>query len=107
MFFFLSLVDVVSTCKKILDVPGQSESNYNALFQIGYASMRLGDYISAAENFLLAQCVDNRPIALRLAMLDLSIIFATKQSRKRTRVDALDEQRHVVIRTSNSSSESA
>ena len=101
-FYHVIIVDVACTCKKILDIPGQSESNYYALFQMGFASMRLGDYISAAEHLLKANCIDNRQVALRLAMLDLRIIFIGKGYRKRSRCETFQEQRRVATRTSDS-----
>jgi hypothetical protein len=101
-FYHVIIVDVAYTCKKILDIPGQSESNYDALFQMGFASMRLGDYISAAEHLLKANCIDNRQVALRLAMLDLRIIFIGKGYRKRSRCETFQEQRRVATRTSDS-----
>jgi hypothetical protein len=73
---------------KVLSFPGQSEINYGVQFQIGYASMRLGDYVSAAKHFLQAHRIDSRPIALRLAMVDLRTTITTKPCRKRSRDEA-------------------
>ena len=56
---FLLIKDVVSACNKVLSIPGQSETNYDALFLMGYASMRLEDYHSAAEHFLRAYQIDS------------------------------------------------
>lgn len=63
--------EVIPACTKVLDVPGQSETNGDVLFKLGYAFMRLGDYDGAADNFVRSHRIDGRRIALRLAMLDL------------------------------------
>ena len=78
----LSSLDVVNVCKRILDIPGHSETNYNALFYMGYASMRLGDYCSAVEFFLRAHRIDSCRVALRLAMHDLRRKIAMRPLRK-------------------------
>jgi len=76
--------DVVYTCTKILDIPGQSETNYDVLFQMGYASMRLGDYGIALEHFMRAHRIDSRRVALRLAICDLRMMIAMRPFRKRS-----------------------
>jgi hypothetical protein len=61
-------LEVIRACTKVLDVPGQSETNGDVLFKLGYAFMQLGDYDGAADNFVLSHRIDGRRIALRLAM---------------------------------------
>lgn len=98
--FYVMIKDVVSACDKVLSIPGQSETNNDALFLMGYASMRLEDYHSAAEHFLRAYQIDSQRIALRLAMHDLKTMIINKPYRKRSRKDISDEQGRVVTRTS-------
>jgi hypothetical protein len=86
---------------KVLSVNGQSQTNYDVLFQIGYALMRLGDYVSAAKHFLQAHRIDSRPIALRLAMFDLRTTITTIPGRKRSREEASYEMRRVATKTSH------
>lgn len=69
------------------------------MFLMGYASMRLGDYHSAAEHFLKAYAIDGKWVALRLVMHDLTTIV-TKPHRKRSREDTAEEQCVVTKRTS-------
>jgi hypothetical protein len=85
---------------KVLSVPGQLETNYGVQFQIGYASMRLRDYRSAAKHFLQAHQIDDQQIALRLAMLDLRTTITTRPYRKRSREELSDEHRRVATKTS-------
>jgi len=92
--------DVVYHCMKVLSIPAQSEINYDVQFQIGYASMRLGDYSSAAKYFLRAYQIDSRHVALRLAMLDLRTTITTRPYQKRTREEPSDERRRVATKTS-------
>ncbi|KAL3822652.1 hypothetical protein ACHAXA_001805 [Cyclostephanos tholiformis] len=65
---------------------------------MGYASMRLGDYVSAMENFLRAHRIDSRQVALRLAMCDLRMMITTRPLQKRRREEASDEQRQVATK---------
>ncbi|KAL3779254.1 hypothetical protein ACHAW5_002945 [Stephanodiscus triporus] len=76
--------EVITACRKVLDVPGQSETNYHVLFRMGYASMRLGDYESAADYFVRANRIDGRWIALRLAMQELRMIWPLRRGRRKT-----------------------
>ena len=73
------IIEVITACRKVLDVPGQSETNYHVLFRMGYASMRLGDYESAADYFVRANRIDGRWIALRLAMQELRMIWPLRR----------------------------
>jgi hypothetical protein len=65
---------------------------------MGYACMRLEDYLSAREHFALAHRIDSRRAALRLAMHDLREMIRTMRLRKRRRVEASTEQRRVAMK---------
>jgi hypothetical protein len=77
--------ELKSACAKILIVPGQSETNAEALFYMGYACMRLHDYSAAMEYCKLSYCIDSNRIAIRLLMYDLQIIKKTKTLYKSNR----------------------
>jgi hypothetical protein len=55
--------------------------------------MRLEDYLSAREHFVLAHHINSRLAALRLAMHDLTEMIRTMRLRKRRRVETSAEQR--------------
>ena len=89
LLFFVSLVktssELKSACAKILIIPGQLETNAEALFYMGYACMRLHDYSAAMEYCKLSYCIDSNRIAIRLLMYDLQIIKKTKTLYKSNR----------------------
>jgi hypothetical protein len=70
--------ELKSACAKILIIPGQLETNAEALFYMGYACMRLHDYSAAMEYCKLSYCIDSNRIAIRLLMYDLQIIKKNK-----------------------------
>ena len=81
LLFFVSFViisELKSACAKILIIPGQLETNAEALFYMGYACMRLHDYSAAMEYCKLSYCIDSNRIAIRLLMYDLQIIKKNK-----------------------------
>ncbi len=58
-------------CRKILQVWGKSETNFDVLYKIGHARIRLGDYKDAAAHFAVAHRIDSTQALLRLSMREL------------------------------------
>ncbi|KAL7475184.1 hypothetical protein ACHAW6_001111 [Cyclotella cf. meneghiniana] len=50
--------DVIDCCNKILQIPGQSKTNFNALYRIGIAYMTLGHGFEAFVNLVAARDID-------------------------------------------------
>ena len=69
---------------------------------MGFASMRLGDYGTAAEHFARAHRIDSRRAALRLSMHDLRELIRTMRLRKRSRGEASEKQRRDLHRAAAS-----
>jgi hypothetical protein len=81
----------------------QASQRLTAMFcsTFGYASIRLGGYGSADEQFLRAHRINSRRIALRLALHDLRVMIRTRPLRKRGRYEASTERCQVVTKTSS------
>jgi hypothetical protein len=79
----------------------QASQRLTAMFcsTFGYASIRLGGYGSADEQFLRAHRINSRRIALRLALHDLRVMIRTRPLRKRSRYEASTERCQVVTKT--------
>lgn len=71
IIILLWFVDVIGACKHVLRIPGQSETNFDVLYEIGYAHMRLGEYETAVKYFMGAHRIDSQRVSLRLVMRDL------------------------------------
>jgi len=89
--WFVIISELKSACAKILIIPGQLETNAEALFYMGYACMRLHDYSAAMEYFELSYYIDSSRIALRLVMYDLHIMKKTKTLYKSNRSHAISK----------------
>lgn len=63
--------DVVLACKRVLLVPGQSNTNFDILFETGYAYMRMKEYKTAEKYFKGAHLIDSQRVPLRLAIGEL------------------------------------
>ena len=89
--YFISK-DVVHACQQALSVPGQDESNYEVLFKIGYAYMRLEEYETAARYFQAASRIDSTQITLKFAIQELKRKVQTGPWRKKRKSDNDDEE---------------
>ncbi|KAL3778636.1 hypothetical protein HJC23_001585 [Cyclotella cryptica] len=69
--------DVIECCNKILQIPGQSRSNFNALHLIGIAYMKLGQGFEAFVNLVAARDINPQHDGVSERIREL------KQDRKR------------------------
>jgi len=84
--------EVIRACNKVLEVPGQLKTNFNVLFQIGYAYMRVEQVEYAAIYFRDAYRINSHWPPLRLAIGDLKRKGRTGQWRERSQERVSSEQ---------------
>ena len=73
---------VINAAKKVLQIPGQA-TNFNVLFQLGYAYMRNDEYELASTYFMDAHHINSEHVALKTAMAELRRKVMSGQWRKR------------------------
>lgn len=83
--------DIIPVCKKVLRIPGQSATNFDVLYEIGYAYMRLGECEKAAKYFMAAHRIDSKRVSLRLVMGDLREKMLTGPWRNPKRRRSVDD----------------
>ena len=73
------------------------ETNFDVLYEIGYAHMRLGEYETATTYFMGAHRIDSQRVSLRLVMRDLrrKINTGPWQTRSGSREEESSEQQQV------------
>ena len=83
VLLFYSTQDVLVPCKKVLEVPGQRESNFDISYEIGYAYMRLEEYDSAIKYLMAARRINGKSVCLRMALKTLQENMRTTATHKR------------------------
>ena len=83
-YFGLS-TDVVQAGLKVLQVPSQTETNFDVLYEVGYAYMRLSMYDTSALYLQKAHRIDSQHVSLKLVMRDLRRKVTTGPWRNRGR----------------------
>lgn len=91
--------DVIYACEKVLEFPGQSTTNFDVLYEAGYAHMRLEEYESAYTYFMNAHKINSKRIHLRMAIADLRRKARMGPCRKRSRRVMTNEQPGAIKRT--------
>jgi tetratricopeptide (TPR) repeat protein len=87
--------DVIQACEKVLEVPGQSETNFDVLFEMGYAHMKRHDYRNAIAYFKVAHGIDSKRVPLKLALIDLRTRMRSGSWRKRCREVSNEQQKQL------------